>query len=199
MKLIIFDMGGVVCEKADFVPSIVAHLGISEGRFYALVGQTDLKLLFCGLISEGEFWQRFSRNYGCTVNQDLWKMFFHPRLNREVVELIVQLHRHVRVVVDTNTINSHYVSLAEMEWYGLFDALYVSNKMAVAKPALEFYERILTAESCTPDESLLIDDTEGNVASAEAMGLHGILFSDVNDLREWLAAYASIPPDSPWS
>jgi len=186
MKLVIFDMGGVVCENADVVPFIAAHLEISEDRFYELAGQMNLKLLFCGLISEGEFWERFSRNYGRTVNQDLWKIFFHPRLNGEVVELIEPLRYNSRVVVGTNTIDSHYVSLIAMRCYEPFDALYASNKMGVAKPSPEFYRRILTAESYTPDETLLIDDSEENVASARAIGLHGILFSNADDLRSQL-------------
>ena len=188
MKLLIFDMGGVVCENADVVPSIAAHLEISEDRFYELAGQMNLKLLFCGLISEGEFWQRFSRNYGRPVNQDLWKVFFHPRLNGKVVKVIKSLRYNSRVVVGTNTIDSHYEFLTEMGWYRIFDALYASNKMHVLKPYPEFYQRILSAESCTPGETLLIDDTEENVASARAMGLHGILFSNVSDLRSQLAS-----------
>ena len=183
MNLAILDMGGVVCENTDTFPSVAAYLGLSEAEFCTTADGAGLGLLYCGMISEREFWEGFSRKYGRNLSQDLWGRFFRPRLNREVAGLISQLRRCARVVVGTNTFDSHYAALAESGHYAYFDAIYASNKMGVAKPAHEFYQRILDAEVCSPEEALFVDDVECNVAAAEAVGMRGVLFRGVSDLE----------------
>jgi len=191
MRLAILDMGGVVCDNTDTVPALATYLGVSESDFYAMAGPANLRLLYCGIISEGEFWKRFSRNHGSNVNHDLWEKFFHPRLNQEVARLVEQLRDSVRVVVGTNTFDSHYATLAESGHYGHFDAIYASNKMGVAKPTPEFYHHILKAESCMPEQALFVDDMEGNVAAAVAIGMHGVLFRGVSDLEKAIGKHLS--------
>lgn len=186
MKLVIFDMGGVVCENSDVVPAIVKHLGISEETFYTMAGERDLRLLFCGDISENEFWKRFAQGLGHSVPVDLWSRFYNPRLNQKIAGTVRELQKRARVVVGTNTLDSHYRVLKERGYFEGFDAVYASNKMGAAKPSPDFYWRILQEERCRPADSIFIDDTRENVVAADSIGILGIHFTTSQALQDQL-------------
>ncbi|MFQ5795999.1 MAG: HAD family hydrolase [Candidatus Bipolaricaulia bacterium] len=183
----IFDMGGVVCDNAAVVPHMANYLEISEENFYRIAGKENLCLLYAGLISVEAFWSRFSKAFGREVTEDLWERFFQPQLNREVVELIMELKTSARVVVGTNTIDSHYALLEKDGYYSIFDAVYASNKMGVVKPDSEFYEHILQAEGWNPGGTVFIDDREPNVMAARDLGFKAILFENISNLNRELA------------
>ena len=183
MKLCIFDMGGVVSVNTGVGPIIAAHLGISEQSFYAFCNNANMSGLTTGRITAEEFWRNFAETSGMTVEEDLWKKFFHPVYNPGTVALIHELKQHMRVVVGTNTIESHYAVHVEAGDYDIFQAIYASNKIGVAKPNPDFHRYILEAEEVEPAETVFIDDSLVNCAVAAELGIHSIGFVSAEDLR----------------
>lgn len=181
-KLYIFDMGGVVVQNADVFGKINQYLKISREEFYKYSG-ANFMLLSDGRITATKFWRTFSENYGKPIDRDLFKEFFHPTLDREVVKLITELKQQAQVVCGTNTIEPHYIYHLAHGEYNVFNRVYASNKIGVSKPKADFFHYILEHENVNARESCFIDDMPENVAAADKLGIKAINFTDVTTLK----------------
>lgn len=185
VDLIIFDMGGVVCEDTAVLPYILRELNLSKQDFYKHAGDL-VERLQTGSITPAVFWEQFAVGYGRMVEEDLWKTLFKPRRNEETVKAIRDLKQRYRVIAGTNTILPHYeVHFANGD-YAVFDHVYASHEMGVAKPDVEFYRQILQAENCEAAKVVFIDDNEGNVEAAKGIGIQAIRFITAAALCEEL-------------
>lgn len=185
--LYIFDMGGVVSENTNVLPDIAAHLGISLEDLHVWTHEFGRDLMEGTLLVE-DFWQIFSARSGIHVAEDLFSKFFSPRLNNDMIALITTLKQQHRVVCGTNTIAAHYAHHLEYGEYDVFDAVYASHLLGIAKPSPHFYHQILTEEQVPASQAIFVDDTPKNVEAARQVGIHAIHFTSyaafIMELRE---------------
>jgi HAD superfamily hydrolase (TIGR01509 family) len=195
IELYIFDMGGVVSRNTDVSGRIAQHFGIDPGQLWKML-HGEFVALMAGSITTEEFWRRFSSKSGRRVDEDLWALYFHPRPNLEVIEIIRELKKEARVVVGTNTLEPHFRVHEQNGDYGLFDAVYASQRVGLVKPDPAFYIHILDKEGCQPEQTVFVDDAEVNVEAACKLGIHGLVFTGAAALRRDLAAlrWKEIPP-----
>jgi 2-haloacid dehalogenase len=70
---------------------------------------------------------------------------------------------------------------------GLLEDVLVSGRVGLAKPDPAIFELLVERYSLARARTVLVDDSEANVAAARACGLHAVLFTDapalVRDLR----------------
>ncbi len=59
-----------------------------------------------------------------------------------------------------------------------------SCDVKMIKPDREIFECILEKYNLTPDECIFIDDNRNNIATANGLGIHGIVFESYNQVRE---------------
>jgi putative hydrolase of the HAD superfamily len=185
-KLYIFDMGGVLAQNVNILPDLTAYLGISleEGRAW---GRDLFVTLMEGKLTNQEFWAAFSQRSGLSIEKDdLFGRFFHPVLDESVHSLILKLKAQHRVVCGTNTIAEHYRIHRERGDYDVFDVVYASHLMGLAKPRVEFYQYIIEQEDFFPSQTIFIDDTVKNVEAARQLGIHSLHFTGYERLIEQL-------------
>ncbi len=187
VKLFIFDMGGVVSLNTDVSERIAEHLGFANGKLWEILRE-EFAGLMAGSITTEEFWRRFSLKSDRRVDEDLWALCFHPRPNQKVIEMIHELKNEARVVVGTNTIESHYLVHSKNGDYDIFDCVYASHQMGLVKPDFAFYTYILDREGCSPAETVFVDDAAENVEAACKLGIHSLLFTGAENLSRDLAA-----------
>jgi len=187
VKLYIFDMGGVVSRNTNVAPEIAAHLDFNGAKMIEFA-RDDFIALTTGAISAGEFARRFSAKIGRTFEEDLLTRFFDPELDREVVAIIDGLKKQARVVAGTNTITPHYDLHLQKGHYEIFDAVYASHLIGLAKPDPAFYSYILDQERCSPEKAVFIDDFQANVEAARRFGIHALLFTGAEKLKKDLNA-----------
>lgn len=65
----------------------------------------------------------------------------------------------------------------------LFDGLCLSNETGVIKPDPKAYEMASRLLDVKPNEVVFIDDLEANVAGAEVIGMKGILYKNLTELK----------------
>ncbi len=70
-----------------------------------------------------------------------------------------------------------------------FSVFFSSCYLGVRKPDPRIYRLALKITQCTPEECIFIDDREVNVESAREVGIHGIQFQSVEQLRNDLASF----------
>lgn len=56
----------------------------------------------------------------------------------------------------------------------------------ISKPNAEIYHKLIEKYNLNKEESILIDDTKRNIISANDIGLKGILFNNIEDIKEIL-------------
>jgi 2-haloacid dehalogenase len=78
----------------------------------------------------------------------------------------------------------------EDAFFRRFRDIVVSGEEKLLKPDPAIYYRALDRFGLRPAEALFVDDREINVEGAEAVGMHGHLFTGAEDLRRRLAAEA---------
>ena len=192
--LFIFDMGGVV-TNTFLLTQLYNKLNITTEDFYKICasGQKDIWNLFqTGKINPQQFWTQFNERVAAAkdekyskvpvVENDLFRLYFHPSKNLETVSLIQQLKKKHRVVCGTNTIDSHWENHMERGDYAFFNQTYASNKIGCAKPDPHFFELILEAEQTAPEDAFFTDDRADNVAAAASLGIHAELFTSAAEL-----------------
>ena len=194
--LFIFDMGGVV-TNTFLLTQLYKKLNITTEDFYKICAQgtVDIWHLFqIGKINPQQFWSQFNERVAVSkeekfrnvppVENDLFRLYFHPSKNLETVELIQKLKKKHRVVCGTNTIDSHWENHMERGDYAFFNQTYASNKIGCAKPDPHFFELILEAEQTAPENAFFTDDRAENVAAAASLGIHAELFTSAAELTE---------------
>jgi 2-haloacid dehalogenase len=76
----------------------------------------------------------------------------------------------------------------EDAFFRRFRDIVVSGEEKLLKPDPALYFRALDRFGLQPHEALFVDDRRINVEGAEAVGMHGHLFNDVEELRRRLEA-----------
>jgi FMN phosphatase YigB (HAD superfamily) len=192
----IFDMGNVLSLNVDVLPSVAAKLGVAVDQIVELFGD-DFEALLVGSKTPQEVWAAFNSRFGTDVREDLLTTFFDPVTDARVERLILDLRRRGhRVVCGTNCFESHYLHHLRRGQYAVFDKVYASHIMKVAKPSPLFFEHILREEGWRPAETCFIDDREPNVAAARSRGIPSLLYESFEGLKAWLVGKEGIdgPP-----
>ena len=186
VRLLIFDVGGVMVDGFDVRPDIATHLGIEPERCNALLKAADFRRLLAGGTSVTDYWRTFSELAGTEVSEDLWGTFFRPTRRERMYALVEHLTKHYRVVAGTNTLDPHYLVHQSQGDYDIFHATYASHLLHAAKPDRAFYDAIVQIEGVAPAEALFIDDLQQNVDGAKQAGLQALHFTDVQPLTDAL-------------
>lgn len=61
--------------------------------------------------------------------------------------------------------------------------LFLSYELGLLKPDIEIYQKVLQKLKALPEEVIFVDDKPKNVAAAESIGIHGIIF-DKNTIAQ---------------
>ena len=75
------------------------------------------------------------------------------------------------------------------KWFELFDHLCFSGEIGIAKPDHAIYHLCLKALGVPASQALFIDDREVNIAAAQSVGMHGVVFRSAEQLQPDLKPY----------
>jgi putative hydrolase of the HAD superfamily len=158
----------------------------------ALLGSEDWERALVGEITAEEFDQRVHSRYGLRYDPQrpgvLSRLFEDEVLSEELLALADEL-RH-RQGVQIAVLSNATTDLEEGILGGKFDILdrfdYVINSSLVGlkKPDPAVYQLVLDRLGVAPQEVIFVDDMQGNVDAAAALGIHAIRFEDESQVIE---------------
>jgi putative hydrolase of the HAD superfamily len=95
--------------------------------------------------------------------------------------------------VDLGMLNNEARELNDyrIETFGLrgyFDFFFSSCYVGLRKPSAQIYKLALDVLQCEPGEVMFVDDREGNVEAAGALGIHAIQYQNPQQLQHELSA-----------
>ncbi len=166
---VIFDYGRVLAYTQNQEPRAAweRQLGLEPG---ALV------------ITSDRHWQAVGRALGLSPDDTavLRAAFYSGDvLNVELVACIDRLRTSgLRVGLLSNFSTDLRAMLVEHDLLWRFDALAISAELGVMKPNAAAYRAVLAMLGMAAQTCVFIDDVPANVAAAQGVGMHGIVFED---------------------
>ena len=185
-------MGGVMVRDFRMAPELLPFLGLGEKSFEDIDKRLIEALLrhSRGEISENDFWVLYTQISGRALpphEGSLFGKFFHPKMDGPTEQLVRELKAAgMRVVAGTNVIDAHYRIHHELNQYDIFDKVYASHLMGIAKPDPAFFGYILKAENIQAGEAFFTDDFIENVNAAAEAGLNAFHYTDAATMRKQL-------------
>ena len=79
------------------------------------------------------------------------------------------------------------IALKKYQFFELFDGIVISGQEGVVKPNAEIYRILLDRYGLKACESVFIDDKEINVKAGEALGIKGIVFDNIENVKRKFA------------
>jgi putative hydrolase of the HAD superfamily len=92
----------------------------------------------------------------------------------DVLQVVAALRRRsvgCHLATNQEPIRAAYMS-ERLGYRELFDREFYSCRLGAAKPDAAYFQALLARLELPPEATLFLDDNEGNIASARAVGLH---------------------------
>jgi putative hydrolase of the HAD superfamily len=208
IRAVIVDFGGVLALPPSPESLERLHLasGFDEADAFLASWRQHRRPYDLGEISAQEYWRRVGSEDGhayesgplerlCAEDATCWAV---P--NAMLVTWLEALKAAgLRLALLSNMPREQWEALVnDLTWLSLCDAVVLSYRLGLAKPDPDIYRRCLEQLSLAPDEVLFVDDDPDNVVAAKELGINGVLFTSVAELRRALANDFSdlpLPPD----
>ena len=192
IKAVIFDLGGVVMSGGylPFIHHYCLECVTKEGKVQIKQLEHQVNL---GKITEFQFYRAINKIFHVQVTpQKIHKLIIHKmRANKHLLKFLPKL-KPARVVLFSNSIGNmarEVLKHRRVPTKRLFDKIFFSNKIHLAKPDKHAYKFIIKKLKIKPNQTLLVDDREDNILPAQNLGMHGIVFKNVRQFRSQLRKY----------
>jgi glucose-1-phosphatase len=107
--------------------------------------------------------------------------------HKDVISLAQKLKKNnITLAILSNTVEAHALYLTKMGIYEGFDKIIFSHRVNLHKPDPKIFKHTLNELQVKPEEAFFVDDLQENVDAANALGMHGILFTNAKDLEKEL-------------
>lgn len=184
IKNIVFDLGGVIMtlDPAEALRRFKA-LGLSDAERY-LDSYTQSGIfgnLEEGKITAEDFRSKLSSLTGHELTFDECKRAWLgyrkdvPQRNLDLLKELRAKGYRLILLSNTNPFMMDWALSSEFDGKGsslndYFDALYLSYRLGIMKPAPDFFRQVLDNENILPEETLFVDDGPRNVEAAGKLG-----------------------------
>ncbi|MFA4887348.1 MAG: HAD family phosphatase [Candidatus Nanoarchaeia archaeon] len=191
IKVIIFDYFGVFAKPGTFdalIEDTAQKYEVDEDKFRSLRRKLWDKARVSE-ISEKEFWETLVKEIRLPISSEQLKKEWYGSFSpiQETFELAERLKKNYKVALISNTI---------LEWFtywkkkydleDVFDAIFVSYELKVAKPGKEIFLIALKKLKVKAEECVFIDDKLENLETAKELGMEIIQFKDTTKVKKRL-------------
>ena len=190
IKAVIFDFGRVISspKPVSLFRAYEDHLGLAPGTINQIMFESQAwREALIGCISAKEFWHMIGPAIGLESTEmiDVFRKRYHAdeSINRGVLDLIRQLHGRYKLAVLSNSPPGLAEWLSDWGILELFNVVYCSGDEGMVKPQPAAYNSTLNRLGILPHEAVFIDDTIGHVEAAQSLGIHGIRFTNLEQLE----------------
>lgn len=102
-------------------------------------------------------------------------------------ELLGNLKKNYKLGFISNTTVFEAVILDKWGIRDMFDVVSFSWELGMKKPTKEIFDITLEKLKVKPEETIFVDDGENNITKAKELGLNGIAFKSVGQLKQELS------------
>jgi putative hydrolase of the HAD superfamily len=197
LRAVVFDYGMVLTGPPD--PKAYSELLRITGstreqleHFY----WADRHAFDEGKLNGLEFWRKVTTDAGLALGEpaieelSLWDARMWTTQNDAMLAWQLKLKQAGILTAVLSNIGDTVLAnmLREHQWLSRFDVHVWSYQLLMAKPDPAIYQHTLQQLGTRPEETLFIDDKQVNIDAAKALGMMGVLFTNVDKLRTDLLA-----------
>ena len=195
IKNIIFDMSEVIISGYHGVEKILEQqYAIPEEEWERQrLSKNELFLnLMRGNLSEEAYLEELLQGTNWNISIEQLKTAIRSNLNRPVpgtMKFVRELKGKYQLILLSDYVREWMKYIEERnEDLRIFDKKIFSYNIGTTKSEVETFETVLEQTKIVANETLFIDDYEKNVKNAEAVGIHGIVFENAEQLRKTLSS-----------
>ena len=195
IKNIIFDMSEVIISGYHGVEKILEQqYAIPEEEWEReRLSKNELFLnLMRGNLSEEAYLEELLQGTNWNISIDQLKAAIRSNLNRPVpgtMKIVGALKGNYQLILLSDYVKEWMKYIQERnEDLRIFDKKIFSYDIGTTKSEVQTFRTLLEQTGIVADETLFIDDYEKNVKNAEAVGIHGIVFKNAEQLRKILSS-----------
>ena len=195
IKLLLFDLGGVLMELND--PIKTFGLDCDEQEFHrSWLLSPAVRAHECGSISAEQFAEDITREMQLSYDMDTFLAKFcqwpgPPFPN--AVELIGRIEERYACAILSNTNALHWDNLdIENAFAHRFDRFFLSYETGLLKPDDRAFMHVADEYGYAPNQIVFFDDNPLNVAAASNLGMHTVLCRSGSDLTDALHSWGFV-------
>ena len=199
---LIFDIGDVLFTWSTETPT-----SLSPHILKAIMSSPTWRQYECGKLSQDQCYSRVSIEFSIDLSE-VSRALEHAReslkANHSLLSFIHTLKREadggLRVFAMSNISQPDYdylVAKNTIDW-SIFDQIFTSAAAGMRKPDLCFYRHVLEVTGCDPTTTAFVDDKAENVLSAKSLGMHGVVYADLDSARRTLRSLVGDPIQRGW-
>ncbi len=193
--LIIFDLGRVLVrfDHSISAKKFAKRYGLDEKYLYGLFFDSRLtKLHDEGKLSSYEFYRAVKKKLMIKIKykefKGYWNDIFYP--NPGMVKIIKRLKTKYRLYLMSNTNKLHFEYIkSKFRIIKYFDKLILSYEVGKLKPDPIIYKHALRLANLPPNKVLYIDDRPELIKGAAKLGIDGIVFKSIYQLKRDLKKF----------
>ena len=148
--------------------------------------------LMRGNLSEEAYLEELLQGTNWNISIDQLKAAIRSNLNRPVpgtMKIVGALKGNYQLILLSDYVKEWMKYIQERnEDLRIFDKKIFSYDIGTTKSEVQTFRTLLEQTGIVADETLFIDDYEKNVKNAEAVGIHGIVFKNAEQLRKILSS-----------
>lgn len=186
IKAVIFDFGGVLASEGfqDYISEHVAPYKSIQSEISDMedsVNRGDLPVSIYD-----DFLAKMTGGKPEALDKELIAGYV---IHIDMLRIVQKLHNAgIKVAILSNFPNEWFVKLTEkFHLNHFFDAIFVSSKLHLIKPQLEFFQVALKRLKVEPGETVFVDDRSPYVEEANKMDMHGLVFTSAKKLQHDLS------------
>ena len=196
IKNIVFDVGGVLLKNGtrQFVQEFITHkedIDVIDRELFHSVERVQLDR---GIISKEVAFSQMLSRVPIRSREEAMQAYDKYMSNRKVVNGMVELLQKLKkqghnlyVLSNFSTDFWDVIKQNRLDFFDLFEGVFVSSFYQVVKPEKEIYERFLAKYNLEAESCLFVDDKAENVEAAKQRGFDGFHFGgNVVELEEYI-------------
>ncbi|KAK7466126.1 hypothetical protein VKT23_004851 [Stygiomarasmius scandens] len=180
---IIFDIGDVLCTKS------LQSAYLSQQTIKRVLSSSLWHDQEKGVLDQQSCYDMIARSFQLDPEslrlalQDVRQSItFKPEMVTFLQDL--KARNDVRLYTASNITRFDFEYTTAIFDYSVFDGLYPSHVIGERKPNSVFYRRVLEELAGDPTKIIFVDDKEENVKAAASFGIRGIVFEDIEQLKQ---------------
>ena len=190
IKAIFFDFGGVIQRTEYQSPrqQLAQKFGMEYEDIDNIVfNSPTAKQATVGEIKVSEHWSSIAKRFKLNKDEIIKfenEFFAGDVIDHELMQFIRSLRPKYKVGLISNAWSDMREYLIKQKLDDAFDTLTISAEVKSAKPEAKIYLHALEQAEIKASEAVFVDDVSTNIEACQKLGMHGILFRDVNEVMK---------------
>ena len=187
IKAIIFDWFGVCTGEFRKILSKELYKKLNINRNLAVKSYIKYELRFIlRKINSKDVLSNMFKELGINKNVNGYLYIFKskPKLRKEIFKLIKRLKRNYKTVLLSDNFDDMTKTIRKnLDLKKYFDFVVFSNEVGLVKRENKIYKFVISKLKYKPNECVFIDDKKENIRRAKKIGINGILFRDIKQVK----------------